>query len=450
MLKHWIVLLVAAGSQVLFDELYREANKTSEWQVSLRRELHRHPEVGLATHWTSERIAKELKGFGIAYTAGWAKDGDEGGAGIVAHIGSGREPVVLVRADMDGLPISEATGLPFASEVPGRMHACGHDVHTSVLLGAARLLKRREAGLKGTVRLMFQPGEELGLGATLMVQEGVLGKEPGSASAKTASAKVASAKVASAFSMHVMPMVPTGGFVATAGLQLAGGNHFTIVLSGVGGHAGAPAVARDPVVAAAALISGAQALSSRETFGWGPERHGLISFTQISTFGGATNAIPDGVSLKGTVRSGDPAVMMLMKARLQEMAASLDAGYHISSTVEWMGDIPRLYNDPDLSLRHSDLVRYANQGVSLPKFHFLYAMEDFAFVSDLVPSVTVALGIGSGAQLPSHITTNTSLHNPKFAADERVMPKASALFASLAISELEYRNTETRGKTQEL
>ena len=217
-----------------FEELWNEAGDHMPWVVETRRELHRMPELLFDEHMTSGKIASVLASLGVNFTTGWAVNtkreelaakgfvSGAGGTGIVAEIGSGGEPCVLLRSDIDALPIHETAPVPWRSEIDGRMHACGHDGHAAMLLGAAAVLKRREADIVGTVRLVFQPAEEGGAGGKRMVEEGVLSMEP---------------KPQAAFGFHQWPFLPLGSIGGRPGPMLAATELFDIVVSGVGGHA---------------------------------------------------------------------------------------------------------------------------------------------------------------------------------------------------------------------
>lgn len=217
-----------------FAELWQDAGNEQAWVVEARRELHRTPELLFDEVKTSAKIAQVLTALNVNYTTGWAVNtkraalaakgfvSGAGGTGIVAQIGTGQEPCVLLRADIDGLPIHEGIESPWKSEEPGKMHACGHDGHAAMLLGAAAVLKRREGEIKGTIRLIWQPAEEGGAGGKRMVEEGVLSLAP---------------KPSAAFGFHQWPFLPLGAIGGRPGPMLAATELFDIVVSGVGGHA---------------------------------------------------------------------------------------------------------------------------------------------------------------------------------------------------------------------
>ena len=217
-----------------FADLWHDAGEQQDWVVQTRRELHRTPELLFDEKKTSAKIAQVLTALNVNFTSGWAKNtkraelaakgfvSGEGGTGIVAQIGSGKEPCVLLRADIDGLPIHENIESPWKSTEKGKMHACGHDGHAAMLLGAAAVLKRRESEIKGTIRLIWQPAEEGGAGGKRMVEEGVLSMEP---------------KPQAAFGFHQWPFLPLGSIGGRPGPMLAATELFDIVVSGVGGHA---------------------------------------------------------------------------------------------------------------------------------------------------------------------------------------------------------------------
>merc|ERR1719458_180830 len=277
--------------------------------VSWRRELHRWPELGYQELKTSEFVQQTLRGMGLNFTAGWGKNTRQdritgtGGTGIVVDIGTGEPPIVALRADLDGLPITERTPVPFKSEEEGMMHACGHDGHTSMLLGAAKLLKtfrdERSSGgkspwpasLQGTIRLIFQPAEETGAGAARMVEEGVL------------------QDVSRIFGLHLWPSLPSGTIGGRAGYVMGGEEDFDLIIAGRGAHGAMPHQGIDPIVAGSAVVQAVQMLVSRET---DPLGSAVVSIT-IFQAGSAYNAIPSEVRLGGTLRALTVELLEMLK-----------------------------------------------------------------------------------------------------------------------------------------
>jgi amidohydrolase len=298
------------ASLAVKKEIQTLANSTSmqHFLSTTRRALHRHPEIMYQESFTSEIIQDILTELDISYTTGWAKNIHQdvypgpGGYGIVAHIGTQSEdqPCIILRADMDALPIEESTkGIQgFKSLAKGRMHACGHDGHITMLLGAAALLKNVESSIQGTIRLVFQPAEEGGAGGKRMVEEGVVSLSP---------------PAQYAFGMHVWPTLPTGSIASRPGPLLAAAETFKITIEGKGGHAAMPHLTRDPLVTASSLIMNLQTIVSRNV---SPLASGVVSVTAINA-GDAFNVIPAAAVIKGTVRALSTEMLMELRDKVE-------------------------------------------------------------------------------------------------------------------------------------
>ncbi|KAL4444571.1 hypothetical protein ABPG77_002388 [Micractinium sp. CCAP 211/92] len=406
-----LVLVLAAGAAAepaSLTEFLRQAASIDDWLISTRRTLHAYPELMFQEQNTSATIRRTLDELGIPYKFPVAR------TGLVATLGSG-EPVVALRADMDALPILEEGDAPFASTKPGIMHACGHDAHVTMLLGAARLLKGMEARLKGTVRLLFQPAEEGGAGGDLMVKEGAL------------------ESVKAAFGMHVWPMLPTATVASRPGTILAGAIQFEATVRGRGGHAAMPHLTVDPVVAAAAGVGALQALMARET---SPFDSAVVSVTRLQA-GEGFNVIPDQVKLGGTVRANTDEVMTRLRRRVEETLAGAAAAHGCTVEVDWMEDrhpyYPPTRNDPEAYKFAMDVAsRLVPNPAQVTETEGTMAGEDFAFIGRAVPSAFIFLGIRNDTAGSVH-----GLHTPRFTLDEGVLKLGAALHTALASEYLE-------------
>jgi len=369
----------------------------------------------------------------VKFTTGWGKNIRQdripgpGGTGVVAEIGTGKPPIVALRADIDALPILEEVPVAFRSENAGRMHACGHDGHTSMLLGAAKLLKDYAEKLQGTVRLIFQPAEEGGAGAKRMCEEGVL------------------EGVSQIFGMHLAPQLPSGSIGGCPGVFLAAGDFFEFKVVGSGTHGAMPHLGIDPVPAAAAIIQSLQQLVSREM---DPLDAAVVSITK-GNFGDAFNVIPEVATLGGTIRGLTDASLNRLRQRLVEVAEGVAAAHRCKVT-DWlfMPDyFPPTYNDPALW----DWIESPEAGLSqaqdLPmqwSIPPVMGSEDFSFYSQAVPGAFIFLGQGTAqdTQLQGsdgqvrHWPTNVTLHSPRFNLDESVLDLGAALHTHLAMRSL--------------
>ncbi|KAL4433432.1 hypothetical protein ABPG77_010285 [Micractinium sp. CCAP 211/92] len=327
--------------------------------------------------------------------------------GVVAELGRG-EPVVALRADMDALPIQEESGLAFASEQPGVMHACGHDGHTSMLLAAAKALKGMESRLQGTVRLLFQPAEEGQGGAAVMITEGALDG------------------VAAVFGMHVDPSAPTGVVGARAGPTFAASDRFQVTITGQGGHAGMPHKTRDPVVSASMAVVALQPLLSRET---DPTEGGVVTVSRFNTGPGASNILPDSVEISGTIRGFSRPAFAQLRQRVTDVFTSTAAMYRCNATVQWSRvAYPPLITDPGttrLALASAAKV-LGEAGAQELERPFMYA-EDFAFMAERVPAAFAMLGIRNETAGSVH-----GLHTSRFRLDEAALPLGAALHVQFA------------------
>jgi amidohydrolase len=389
------------------DELLDAARRLKPQLVEDRRAIHQHPELAYQEVKTSARVAERLTALGIEHRTGVAETGV---IGIIEGSRPGR--TVILRGDMDALPILEETPVPFASQNPGVMHACGHDSHTAMLLGAAQLLNERRGSLAGTVKLMFQPAEEGGGGAKRMLEEGLL-EAP---------------EVDAAFMIHVHPELPMGKVGFRSGPSMAGMCRFEIEVRGKGGHAARPHAAIDPVVISAHVVTALQTLVSREL---DPTAMGLITMGSI-TSGTAANIIPDTALIKGTIRAHDKAVMEHLRTRVAELASGVAAAMRAQAEVRYGMAYPPLASDDAMTELAAGAARRLLGGENVEEVPITMGSEDFAYVLEKVPGSVVRLGVRReewDRALPVHTAT--------FDIDEDALPVGAATMASIAIAYLE-------------
>lgn len=353
--------------------------------------LHRHPELSYEEVETTKRLRQVLQAHDVAIL-------DSGlPTGLVAEVGTDG-PVIALRADIDALPVTEETGLPYASEIPGHMHACGHDFHTSALLGAALLLKRKEHELQGRVKLVFQPAEEAPGGAKKVLETGLL------------------QDVCAIFGMHVSPRLPVGTLGLRAGAVTASVDRFQITFRGQGTHAAHPDAGIDPIPAAAAFIQAAQTIVSRNL---NPFAAGLVSITHVE--GGNTwNVIPSTVLVEGTTRSLGKEERQLIRENLCRLAERIAEGHGAQAEIDWYEGPPATDNAPEWI----EVARQAakEQSLEVVEAPASLAGEDFAYYQEQLPGAFVLVGTGY----------SFSNHHPKFQLDPAALQPAAAFLARLA------------------
>ncbi len=395
----------------MLDRVRQLAEETFPEVVRLRRALHRRPELAFEEHETAALVAETLREIGLEPITGVAK------TGVVAHVEGARPgPTVALRADMDALPITEATGLDFCSEVDGTMHACGHDAHTAMLLGAARILHTLRDDLAGTIRLVFQPSEEKAPGgASVMVEEGVLGDMGGHG------------PVTHIFGQHVFPDLPAGTLGVRAGTFMASADEIYLTVKGQGGHAAAPELLVDSVLVQAHILTALQAIVSRNR---PPGVPSLLSFGRVEALG-ATNVIPDEVKLAGTFRSMDEDWRFKAHDLIKRTAEKTAEAFGATCEVEVVVGYPVLRNDETAAaLVRQAAVDYvgAERVVDLPMW---YASEDFAFYTEEIPGCFSVLGVGNEAAGITH-----GLHTPRMTVDEDALRVGTGFLAALAVRQL--------------
>ena len=392
---------------VMSSDLLDSARKIEPRIVNTRRTIHSHPEMGYQEEQTSTLVQARLRELGIPFRSGLAKTGVV--AQIKGELGDG--PCVLLRADMDALPIEEQSGVSFSSEVPGVMHACGHDAHTAMLLGAAELILDRKSTFAGTVKLMFQPAEEGGGGAARMIDDGVLA-EP---------------KVDAAFMLHVWPELEMGQVSCGPGPQLAGANAFTITVKGRGGHGARPHDTIDPVVVGAQIVMAMQTLVSREVDPTVPAVVTLAAFNS----GNVSNVIPDQAVIKGTIRAFDDALFKHLEQRVREVATGVGAALRATVEVEYAMSYPPSVCDAAMAAHLADSTRSLLGPEKVIPSKPEMGAEDFAFVLQKVPGAMLWLGVKNPdwpAPKPVHTAT--------FDIDEGALPIGSSAMAGVALDYL--------------
>lgn len=395
---------------MLKDKIKKLANTNHEEVVAIRRHLHQYPELSFEEEQTSQYIGQQLKAFGIPYEDGIA------GHGLVGLI-KGQNPgkkVIALRADMDALPILEANDVPYKSKHEGVMHACGHDVHTSSLLGAAKILNTLKNELEGTIKLIFQPAEErLPGGASLMIAEGVL-QNPAPTGI---------------FGQHVHPPLEAGKVGFRPGRYMGSADELYLTVTGKGGHGALPHDCIDPILITAQIITGLQQLVSRNA---DPTIPSVLTFGRINSTGGATNIIPNEVKLLGTFRTMDEKWRFEAHRRLRQMVEGIAASMGAKAELEIMVGYPTLFNDEVLTVKARQYaVDYLGQEnvVDLP---VRLTAEDFAYYSQKMPACFYRLGTGNAAKgITSPVHTNT------FDIDEDCLELSTGLMAWLAVKELE-------------
>tara|TARA_B100001094_G_C18100859_1_gene755663 strand:+ start:135 stop:1325 length:1191 start_codon:yes stop_codon:yes gene_type:complete len=390
-----------------YHKIKDESKSISDWIINIRRELHEHPELMYEEFKTSELIRRELDKLDIPYKHPIAE------TGVLASIGNGNGPCVALRADMDALPIHEETDVPFRSKIDGKMHACGHDCHVSMLLGAAKLLKEKENQINGTVKLLFQPAEEGGAGGKLMREEGAL-KDPA---------------VERIFGLHVWPQIPSGQIGSREGTFLAATSSLSLTVKGVGGHAAVPQLTKDPVLTSARIITNLQSIISREL---DPLDSGVVSITVING-GNASNVIPSEVNVKGTLRSLTMEGLRKLQKRVKEIAEGIAQTHGCEAIVEYVGnDYPPTVNDSDMwkFAKKVGIELLGNENVS--DLDAVMGGEDFAYYTEKVKGCFVVLGMNN-----PDIDATYSVHHPMFKADEDALHIGTALHTIFALKSLE-------------
>lgn len=378
------------------DDIIDRARRYHDELTAFRRDIHAHPELGLEEYRTAEQVANKLTEWGIEVHRGIGK------TGVVAVLRNGDGPTIGLRADMDALAMDEQTNLPYSSRNPGRMHACGHDGHTTMLLGAAKYLSDTK-NFQGTVNFIFQPGEEGAGGALAMLEDGLFERFP----------------CQTIFGMHNRPGMPVGQFAITPGLAMAGAAMFDITITGKGSHGARPEDSIDPVVVACHLGAALQSIVSRNL---PPQDMAVLSITRIQG-GEAYNVIPQTATMGGTVRVFKNATMQMVEANMKRLAGSIAAGFGAEASVDFRNVFVPLMNNEHHAHAFADaavaLVGDAKVDRNKPPAN---ASEDFSFMLEKVPGAYINLGNGEDS---------AQVHNPAYNFNDAAIPYGVALFASI-------------------
>jgi hippurate hydrolase len=365
-----------------------------------RRDLHEHPEVLFDTHRTSGIVAEKLRAFGCDEVV--TGIGRTGVVGLIHGRSHGSGRVIGLRADMDALPMTEATGLPHASKTPGAMHACGHDGHTAMLLGAAQYLAETR-NFDGTVAVIFQPAEEGGGGGREMVEDGMMDRFG----------------IQEVYGMHNMPGVPLGEFHIRPGAIMACSDVFSIEVTGRGGHGAQPHNCIDPIVVASQMVLALQSIVSRET---DPLASAVVSVTSFRSESDAFNVIPETVTLRGTTRSLKPEVQDLIEARMNAIVTSTAAAFGATARLDYQRNYPVTRNSPEQTAFAArvaaEVAGPARVETDTPP---VMGAEDFSFMLDARPGAFIFVGNGDTAKL----------HHPKYDFNDELIPVGCSYWARL-------------------
>jgi hippurate hydrolase len=373
--------------------------------IQLRRDIHRHPELAFEEHRTSDLVAAKLAGWGYEVYRGL------GGTGVVGVLKRGTSQRSLgIRADMDALPINEATGLDWASSKPGLMHACGHDGHTAMLLAAAKSIVLNESNdstFDGTLNLIFQPAEEGGGGAVRMMDDGLFEKHP----------------VDAVFAMHNMPGTPAGHFVFRDGAAMASSDYITIRIHGAGGHGAMPHRAADPLVAAAAIVMALQTVVSRNV---DPLHTAVVTVGALHA-GSANNVIPAVATMELSVRALDPDVRLLLEQRIKALVTAQADSFGVRAEIDWRKGYCVLVNHA----RETDFARQVALKLVGPErvtMHgpALTGSEDFAFMLEKIPGSYLLIGNGDGDSAGACM-----VHNPAYDFNDDNIAVGASYWAAL-------------------
>jgi amidohydrolase len=402
-------LRAQAGSAVPADEVERRIAAVTPKVVAWRRDIHQHPELAFAETRTAKVVADHLNALGLEVRTGVAK------TGVVGVLRGGRPgPVVALRADMDALPVTELVDLPFKSQEPGVMHACGHDNHVAILMGVAEVLAGMRQRLPGTVKFIFQPAEEIVSGAKQMIDEGVLDAPAPQA----------------IFGLHVWPE-PVGTISYRSGPMMAASDGLSIVVHGRQTHGALPWGGVDPIVVASQIVLALQTIPSRQV---DVTQAPVIVTVGMIQAGTARNIIPDSVVMQGTVRTFDEAMRADVKQRIRRTAEEIARSAGATATVDFgTANAPVTVNDTALTRRMLPTLRRAAGAANVREAELSMPSEDFAYYAQRIPGLFVFLGVTPAGQDLRTVARN---HSPSFFADEAALPVGVRTLTDLALDYL--------------
>jgi hippurate hydrolase len=393
---------------MLTADLLQDARDIAGRITALRRAIHAEPELGLQTPKTLAKVRAELADLPLEWREGTSC------TGAVAILNAGKPGrSVLLRGDMDALPMEEETGLDFASTVSGRMHACGHDTHTAMLAGAARVLSARAADLAGEVRFMFQPGEEGYHGARFMLDEGLLDPLP-----------------EAAFALHIMPNAPHGGIASRVGTLLASADMLEISVEGRGGHASMPHDTRDPVPVACEIVLALQTMVTRR---FNAHEAMIVTITQVEA-ANAHNIIPNRALLRGTIRTLSPERRQEVWGAIRQLAENIAQAHDCDADVTITQGFPPTVNDARAVALAEAVATGLPHGQFQPMAAPFMGAEDFSYVLEKVPGMMAFLGVAQSGADWKHCC---SIHSSRMMVDESVLPRGTAFLAGCATRFLE-------------
>lgn len=387
--------------------IFEQAVAQFAYSQDIRRDLHRHPELGFQETRTAGIVTHALSQLGFEVTTGVAK------TGVIGLLeGDQPGPCVLLRFDMDALPIQETTGAEYASETAGVMHACGHDGHVAIGLTVARILQSHRTNLRGTVKFMFQPAEEGLGGAEGMLTAGVLDTPP----------------VDAALGLHLWNERPVGWVAVTSGPLMAGAEVFDLTIEGKGGHGALPMESIDPVIAAAQIITALQSIVSRNV---SPLEAAVLSVCKVRA-GEAFNVIPQTAQLSGTIRTFDPSVRQTVIHRFERLVQDIATGMGCTAQINMQRLTPAVINDAAITAVVHQAVAEIS-GLQIEEGYRSMVSEDMAYVLEKVPGCYLMVG-SANAEKGLHY----GHHHPKFDFDEAALPNAVAVMVSAALAVLEH------------